>query len=133
MANMVVSGLTNHSMMGPFANYNGVYIENGIENGRSVYTHGTMERIHWTGYRWQLSHNEGWGDERVIQSSYLPTAPTPDLVVDWYGWDAPAEDDETILPNVTVTAEGGEPEPPAKKYRYKPVSQLTGSIRQLGT
>lgn len=55
----------------------------------------------------------------------VPTAPDDPSIV----WFINHGDPSTL----TVTAAGGEePEPPAKKYRYKPISQLTGRIGQLG-
>ena len=52
-------------------------------------------------------------------------------------WDLLTVSGKTLYTNYiqspdNVIIDGGEPEPPAKKYRYKPISQLTGRIGQLG-
>ena len=83
---------------------------------------------------WFANNNVNWNvpSSRLgILQGHVPNAAAQ------AAWDLLTVEGKTLYTNYiqspdNVIIDGGEPEPPAKKYRYKPISQLTGRIGQLG-
>lgn len=133
MANMVVSGAETTGLNGVYEEVDArthqwlQYVDciGNIAYWKSSSSFGYGDCITSFGGLWYIGYFAGVDDGTSDIYKSSDGASSPNLVGSWFYYAGNPS-------NATVTAEGEEPEPPTKKIRYKPISQLTGRIGQLG-